>query len=193
MKKQYSLRKAMVPVLALGILSANTSCSSMSDGTTTQVQGTALGTLGGAAVGALAGLAIGGNTKSVITGLAVGAAAGAVAGFVWGNSVVKQKKAYATTEQYVQANNAQLSNRINQTRQYNQKLSKQVASLKAQNKKLSQQEKKNAQQGIAYINQDITTARDAMKDATGSERAELSSKINTLNEEKAMMARLAEL
>ena len=58
---------------------------------------------------------------------------------------------------------------------------------------LSPLRRKNAQQGIAYINQDITTARDAMKDATGSERAELSSKINTLNEEKTMMARLAEL
>lgn len=187
-----NIRKPLVPILALGVLFANTSCSSTSDGTTTQIQGTALGTLGGAAVGALAGLAIGGNTKSVVTGLAVGAAAGALSGFVWGNSVVKQKEAYASTEQYIQANNTQLDNRINQTRQYNQNLSKQVASLKAQNKKLSQREKANVQKGISLINQDLATARIAKQDASGSELAELNRKIDALNNEKDVLAKLAE-
>lgn len=185
--------KALVPVLALGVLCSNTSCSSLSDGATTQIQGTALGTLGGAAVGALAGLAIGRNTKSVITGLAVGAAAGVVAGFSWGSSVVKQKQAYATTEQYIQANYEQLASRIAQARQYNQMLSDQVASLDAQHKTLSQQEIATAQKGISLINQDLATARAARQDATESELEKLNRMIDELDAEKEVLVRFAKI
>lgn len=186
------IRKATVATLALGVLST-TSCSSMSDGTKTRAQGTAMGMLSGAALGALSGLIIGGNTKSVITGLAVGAAAGAIAGFAWGDSVVKQKEAYASMEQYVSDNNRQLSNRIAQTKQYNKKLQNQVAALKKEGKSLDQQQKANAQKGIALINQDLATAQDAKKEAHGDDLAELNSKINELNKEKAVLAELASL
>ena len=190
---KHHLTKLTAGVLAIGMLASTSSCSSTSDGTMTQIQGTTLGMLGGAAVGAVAGLAIGGNTKSVVTGLAVGAAAGAIAGFSWGNSIVKQKRAYASMEQYVSDNNKQLSNRIAQTKQYNQKLQKQINALNGDKSKLDQKARANAQKGLNLINQDIATAQDAKKEAKGSDLVELNNKINELNKEKAVLSELASL
>lgn len=190
---KHHLRTLAAGAVALGLLPATTSCSSTSDSTMTQIQGTTLGALGGAAVGAVAGLAIGGDTQSVVTGLAVGAAAGALAGFAWGTSVVKQKQAYASMEQYVSDNNRQLSNRITQTRQYNQKLQKQITSLKGDKSKLDQKSRANAQKGLTLINQDLATAQDAKKEASGADLIELNNKINELNKEKAVLTELASL
>lgn len=190
---KHHITKLTAGALALGMLCTTTSCSSTSDGATTQIQGTTLGMLGGAAVGAVAGLAIGGNTKSVITGLAVGAAAGAIIGFSWGNSIVKQKRAYASMEQYVSDNNKQLSNRIAQTKQYNQKLQKQINALNGDKSKLDQKARANAQKGLNLINQDIATAQDAKKEAQGADLVELNNKINELNKEKAVLSELASL
>lgn len=186
-------RKTLVATLSLGVLATTTSCSSMSDGTKTRTQGTVLGTLGGAGLGALAGLAAGGNTKSVITGLVVGAAAGAIAGFAWGDSVVKQKEAYASMEEYVKDNNTQLGNRISQTKEYNKKLSKQVAQLRKEGKTLSDEDKKEAKQGIDLINKDLATAKDAQKEASGAALDELNSKIAQMESEKKTLSELAAL
>lgn len=193
MNKKIYRYQATAAALVLGVFT--TSCSSMSDETQTRTQGTTAGVLIGAGLGALAGLAIGGNTESVLTGLSVGAAAGAAAGFVWGDSIVKQKRAYATTEQYVNANNQQLANRINQTKQYNQQLRNQVNSLNAQNKQLSAAKqaeakakiKANAREGITAIDQDIANAKAARADATGNELAKLDNNIAALQKEKASL------
>lgn len=186
-------RKTVAVTLSLGVITSVTSCSSMSDGAMTRTQGTVLGTLAGAGMGALSGLVTGGNTESVITGLVVGAAAGAVSGYVWGDSVVRQKQAYASMEEYVRANNTQLSNRISQTKKYNKKLSNQVAQLRKEGKALSAAEKKEARQGLALIDKDLAAAKDARNEANGAALTELNGKIAELSRQKSTLAELAAL
>ncbi len=193
MNKKTLFHNATAAIVMTSMMTGVTSCSSMSDKTKTRTQGTVMGTLGGAALGALAGLATGGDKKAVITGLVVGAAAGALTGFAWGESIVKQKEAYASTEEYVRDNNKQLDNRIAETKKYNQKLSQEVSKLRSEGKSLSAQERDNAKQGIALIQKDIDTAKQAKQDAQGADLAELNQKIANLDKEKSVLAELSGL
>ena len=188
-----TLRKTLVATLSLGMLAGTTSCSSMSDGSRTRAQGSTLGAVAGAALGAALGLAAGGNSKAVVAGLAAGAAVGALAGYAWGDSIVKQKEAYASMEEYVRDNNIQLSKRIEETKEYNMKLQQQVARLRVQGKRLSDSERAEAQRSIDLISQDLATARDAQKEADGAALKELNLKIEELERQQAMLAMLSGL
>ncbi len=109
------------------------SCANMSDQTRTRAEGAGLGAL----VGGLIGLAAG-DTKGAI----IGALAGAGVGFLIGNEIARRKAKYASEEDFLNAEIAQLARLNSSTYKYNCKLSrdiyalkKQVASLKARYKK----------------------------------------------------------
>lgn len=175
--------QATAAALAVGMFT--TSCGTMSDGTLTQIQTTLIATTGGVVTGVVTQAATGGDK---LTGALIGAAIGALAGVVWGASIVKEKKAYATAEEYVNANNQQLKRRIEETRAYNEQLKEQVTQLKNENKRLSKEDKANLKatvnKGLEEINKDIDKAKSARSDAKGEDLAKLNANIATLQEEK---------
>lgn len=183
MNTQHIFRTTTVAALALGILTPSCIQIPMSENTKTVAKGTMLGATGGAAVGALAGMAIGGDEASTKKGAAIGTIVGALVGYVWSKSSVKKKQAYATNQQYVQANNSQLVNRINQLKQYNSMLSQQ----QSQGTKLNAQQLTQIKNGLSLINNDLSTAQEASKLATGTQLAELTQNIAGLNQQKSIL------
>lgn len=190
MKHSATLCQTTAALLALSMLT--TSCSSSEGGSSfSQVQ-TAVASGVGAALGAAAGAVIaksrGSNAKdtqqAILAGMAIGTAAAAIINFAWQKTIVKPRQEYATTAQYVSANNAQLTARIGQAREFNKNL---------QNKKLTPAEKNSVSSGIAVIKQDLTTAESARKEASGDALAELNQKIAELKQEKSIMEKLAKL
>lgn len=183
------LQKTTLVVLAAGMVSSSmTSCSSMSDSAKTKTQGTAFGALAGSLVGAGIGLAAGGDTKAVLIGAAAGALLGGVSGYAWGASIVKEKEAYASMEEYVADNKKQLDNRLTDVQKANSDLSNQITKLKKDKSAIAKAnvEKQNAQlkENLALIDADITTAKDAATEASGAELAELNARIDKLSKEK---------
>lgn len=164
-----------------------TSCTS-DDGLNTQLQGSTLGAIGGAVVGGAIGLAAGGDSKSVIAGAIAGGIAGGIAGLVWANSVVKEKAAYASMEDYINDNIRQLDARTAEAKKNNATLAKTISDLRAKKTKLSasdyQSQAKKINSGLALIDTDISIAKDAVNEASGAERAKLLSQISTLEAEK---------
>ena len=121
---------AKVLVVVLLVFALLPGCATMSDQNRTKAEGTGVG----AVVGGLLGFAIGGGR-----GAAIGAAAGAGLGFLVGNEIAKRKQAYASTEDFL---NAEIANtqEFNKTAiAYNAKLSKDVTALEKQSKTLRAQ------------------------------------------------------
>ncbi|UTF51348.1 glycine zipper domain-containing protein [Desulfomicrobium sp. ZS1] len=119
-----------VLVVVLLVFAMLPGCATMTDKNRTQAEGTGVG----AVLGGLLGYAVGGGK-----GAAIGAAAGAGLGFLVGNEIAKRKQAYATTEEFL---DAEISNtqEYNKTAiAYNAKLSKDVATLEKQSKTLRAQ------------------------------------------------------
>jgi hypothetical protein len=102
-------------------------CAGMSDEGRTKAEGTALG----AVAGGLLGLVIGGEE-----GAAIGAVAGAGLGFLAGNEVAKRKKAYANTEDFLDAEIAGTQEFNKTAIAYNTKMSKEIASLEQESTSL---------------------------------------------------------
>lgn len=198
-KAKLGFKKATLVVMAAGMVNSSlTSCSSMSDSTKTRAQGTTFGAIAGGLLGASIGLVAGGNTKSVLIGAAAGAMLGGIGGYAWGDSIVKEKAAYASMEEYITDNKKQLDSRITDVQQANSDLSDQIAKLKADKTAISKEKiaKQNAQlsENMALIDADITTAQDAAKEASGTELAELNEKINALSQEKkSLQSNMSEL
>lgn len=162
------------------------SCSNMSRG---EIMA---GTAGlGALLGGVAGNLIGDNTVGTLIGAGAGALVGTLVGYVWSESIVKERSAYATSAAYVQANNQQLSSRLSEARKENRKTSSQVASIKNGSTTISKadRDKKSAvmTQNINLMEKDIQTARKAAVEASGSELQQLRSQINALSSEKQKM------
>lgn len=102
-------------------------CATMSDQNRTRAEGAGVGALVGAGVGAL----IGGGR-----GAAIGAVAGAGVGFLVGNEVAKRKQNYASTEEFLDAEIASTQEYNRTAREYNQKLSTDIAALEKESKTL---------------------------------------------------------
>lgn len=193
------LKKATLVVMAAGMVNTSlTSCSSMSDSTKTRAQGTSFGALAGGLLGAGIGLAAGGDTKSVLIGAAAGALLGGIGGYAWGDSIVKEKESYASMEEYINDNQKQLDNRITDVQKANSDLTKQITQLKKDKTAVSKANiaKQNAKltENLALIDSDITTAKDAAKEASGAELAELNQKIDALSKEKkSLQSNISEL
>lgn len=142
-------------------------------------------------LGGVAGNLIGNNTTSTLIGAGTGILAGLIIGYVWSESTVEDRSAYATSAAYVQANNLQLDNRIREARKTNKETASNVSSIKKDKKKISKKErdKQNAvmTQNINLMEKDIQTAKEAAKEASGAELQQLRSQINTLSAEKKQM------
>ena len=119
-----------VLVVALLVFAMLPGCATMTDQTRTKAEGAGVG----AVLGGLIGYAVGGGK-----GAAIGAAVGAGAGFLVGNEIAKRKQAYASNEDFL---DAEISNtqEYNKTAiAYNAQLSKDVATLEKQSKTLRAQ------------------------------------------------------
>lgn len=172
---------------ALLIAGIMCSCSNMSDGTLTRTQGTGIGLLGGGGIGAGIGGLIGGK-KGVAIGAGIGGAIGGVLGYLWGDSVAKKKEECANTEEFIRANSKHLDNRIAQLSKKNDTLASEINTMKQRKQRLTANEakqvKKELDADISLINADLIIARDAAREAKGSERVALNQKINTLVRER---------
>ena len=163
----------------------------MSDTTTTYAQATGIGAAGGAGMGALAGQAIGGDTKSTVTGAAIGGVIGAIAGWFWGDSVVQQKKEYASVEEQIRHSNQVMDKLITQTKARNAELAQVIADLKKENKNIASSDVKTKSQKmtrevdkrISILNEEVTLARKAAHNASGNQKIALRGKISTLSHE----------
>lgn len=114
-------------ILLLFICALIPGCAGMSDQGRTKAEGTAIG----AVAGGLLGLVIGGEK-----GAAIGAAAGAGLGFLAGNEVAKRKKAYANTEDFLDAEIASTQEFNHTAIAYNNKLSTEISSLQQESTSL---------------------------------------------------------
>jgi uncharacterized protein YcfJ len=102
------------------VLALLTGCAGTSDQTRTKAEGAGVGAL----VGGLLGYAIGDGRGAVI-----GAALGAGAGYLVGNEVAKRKKAYATTEEFLDAEIASTQEYNETAVAYNNRLMKDIKAL----------------------------------------------------------------
>lgn len=109
-----------VLVVALLVCALLPGCATMSDQTRTKAEGAGVG----AVLGGLLGYAVGGEK-----GAAIGAAVGAGAGFLVGNEIAKRKQAYASTEDFLDAEIANTQEYNKTAIAYNAQLSKDVAQL----------------------------------------------------------------
>ncbi len=145
----------------------------------------------GAILGGVAGNLIGNDTVGTLIGVGAGALTGLIVGYVWSESIVEDRSAYATSAAYVQANNQQLDNRIREARKANEETSNNISSIKKDDKKISKKNRDNQNavmtQNINLMEKDIQTAKKAAKEASGSELQQLRSQINTLSAEKKQM------
>ncbi|MCA1794334.1 MAG: glycine zipper 2TM domain-containing protein [Desulfobacteraceae bacterium] len=117
--------KAIVFVLLICLLIPG--CAGMSDQNRTKTEGTAVGAVAGGLLGMLIGKE---------QGAAIGALAGAGVGYLVGNEVAKRKQAYASNEEFLDAEIAG-TREFNVTAvAYNQKVSREIAALEKESRSL---------------------------------------------------------
>lgn len=102
-------------------------CAGMSDQNRTKAEGTTVGVV----AGGLLGLVIGGEK-----GAAIGALAGAGVGFLVGNEIAKRKQAYASNEDFLNAEIASTQEFNNTTLAYNAKMARDIVALQKESKNL---------------------------------------------------------
>ncbi|HIX19177.1 MAG TPA: hypothetical protein H9862_01075 [Candidatus Akkermansia intestinigallinarum] len=106
-------------------------------------------------------------------------------------TIVKDRDAYDNPRDYVRDNNTQLSNRIGEVRSQKKAVRNYIADAKSgkatPTKSEVRKQSARMKENIAIVDQDIKTARSAVKEATPSEKRELEKKINVLSAEKAQM------
>lgn len=124
-------------------------CATMSDQNRTRAEGAGVGAI----AGGLLGLAIGGGR-----GAAIGAVIGGGVGFVVGNEIAKRKQAYASTEDFLDAEIASTQEYNKTATAYNQKLYQDIAALDAESKSLRSKYDKGK-----IKKQTLTAKRDALQ------------------------------
>ena len=144
------------------------SCGAMNDRDKTVAQGKTIGTTGGALAGG--GIAFGiakmfglrdrEAAAFATVGALVGAAVGYQKGKAWGESIVRQKDAYASTEDYLVANIDQANRRTSMLNSENKRLVSQISSLRSQRAQLakaqSSAQRRSFNNSIASATQEIT-------------------------------------
>lgn len=194
----------MIATLSLGI-SLLGSCAftknySGSEDDRTRAQAKTVGTGAGAAIGGGTAFGIaklfGANNKTA--GLIAGAGA-LIGGYVgyhmgskWGDSIVRERAAYRSQEEYLQANIKQSQKRIKDLNKENRHLSKSIASLKTEKQKLKsshdamaiKNHNESIKQGLkdidykmALLDKDIRTAKQAVASSPNTQE------VNDLKEE----------
>ena len=120
------MKKTRTILLLLLICALIPGCAGMSDQSQTKAEATGIG----AVAGGLLGLVIGGDAG----GAAIGALAGAGIGFLVGNEVAKRKKAYASNEDFLDAEIAGTKEFNATTLAYNKKMAKDIKALERNQK-----------------------------------------------------------
>jgi hypothetical protein len=144
-------------LLASGLV---TGCANIQDD---QQRTQAEGAAAGAVIGALIGYAI-----DKEQGAAIGALVGGGAGFVVGNEIAKRKKAYANTEDFLNAQIARVAEFNRTTLAYNNKLRREIASLDRESRRLQAQYKSGTVQKQA-----LASKRNALQEKiAGSKKLE---------------------
>ena len=146
-------------------------------------------------VGTGAGAAIGGGTAFGIAklfGALIGGYVGYHMGSKWGDSIVRERAAYRSQEEYLQANIKQSQKRIKDLNKENRHLSKSIASLKTEKQKLKsshdamaiKNHNESIKQGLkdidykmALLDKDIRTAKQAVASSPNTQE------VNDLKEE----------
>ena len=122
------MKTARLSLIATLVASLSFGCANMDDPSRTQAEGAGIGAL----LGAVVGYAVSGDGK----GAAIGAAVGGGLGLLVGNEVAKRKQAYASTEEFLDAEIAR-TDEFNATAvAYNKKLNTEVAALEKETKTL---------------------------------------------------------
>lgn len=103
---------------------------------------------------------------------------------VWKESEVQERAAYATSAQYVAANQRQLNTRLAQAREANRELSQKKGKVSAKDKKKA---KDAIKKNVKLIDKDLERARQAQKEAKGEELDALRQQINALSNEKRQL------
>lgn len=194
MKEKFGMRAKFTLTLAvlIGMNPCVSSCSNMSDSLTKVVStvGTAVGA--GAAGYGVTKLAGGSDSTAWVVG-GIAAVAGAFTGYQWGNSIVKRRSEYRTSQEYISDNQKQMKQRINQARRRNSEISGRVASAKRSSGKITRSEKQqtNAEltRNMSLIDQDISNARRARAEASGRDKEQLDRQIQELSAEKRALKR----
>lgn len=174
--------------LGLGLAVCLSSCS---DANLTLLEGTAIGTAGGGGVGYGVAKLFGASDKDAAYAALGGAALGGFFGYQWGESVVKQKNEYSTTEACLKANIKQVNSRISDAEKANNALQKELASLKSKKSQLTQtaynKTKERVDQQKNLINKDIDMATQALKGESGSKADELRSRVAELKQQRTAL------
>lgn len=204
MNTMTGLKRAVLLGTAIGIMGSTlslSSCANMNDQDKTVAQGTAIGTAGGAAVGGGLGYGLakifGLSDRQAAAFAALGAVAGGAIGYqqgkAWGESVVKQKQEYASTEDYLNDNINQLNNRMVELNAENDRLKSQISTLKSQRAQLAksqdQAQKQAFNESIASATQEITAKENLIRQDINTGLAAL----KTGKQEKASPTEIAKL
>lgn len=137
-------RFASLLVWVLAATLAVSGCANIQDD---QQRTQAEGTAAGAVLGALVGYAI-----DKERGAAIGALVGAGAGYAIGSEIAKRKKAYATTEDFLNAQIARTAEFNRTARDYNNRLRSEIASLDRESRRLQNQYKAGTVQRQVLVN-----------------------------------------
>lgn len=121
------MKSAKTTVIAVLVGSLSFGCANMDDTSRTQAEGAGMGVL----LGALIGAAVGDEKGALI-----GAAVGGGLGYMVGNEVAKRKQAYATTEEFLDAEIARTEEFNATAVAYNNRLNTEIASLERESRNL---------------------------------------------------------
>jgi uncharacterized protein YcfJ len=152
-------------------------CASMSDQDRTKAEGAGVG----AVLGGLLGYAVGDER-----GLAIGVAAGAGLGYLLGNEISKRKQAYASSEEFLDAEIASTHEFNRTTMAYNKKLSEDIDTLEKESKSLRGKYDKGAvdKKALAAKSADLQKRVDGIKKLEKSLAKELEVQTAILADEK---------
>jgi len=148
-----------IKILLLVMVLALSGCAGMSDSNRTKAEGAGVGAAGGAGIGALLGQVIGGDTGATLIGAAIGGAVGGLAGFAYGDHVAKEKKKYASQEDWLDACIVSVEKMNAETEEYNRNLATELKTLKKEVASLNSgyEKKKVEKSALAQKKKDIDT------------------------------------
>ena len=163
------MKTTRLTLVAALVASLSFGCANMDDPSRTKAEGAGIGAL----LGAVVGYAVSGDGK----GAAIGAAVGGGLGLLVGNEVAKRKQAYASTEEFLDAEIAR-TDEFNATAvAYNKKLNTEVAALEKETKTL------RARYDSGKVKKDTLVAR----------RADLQKRIDDSNKLEGTLAKELEV
>ncbi len=194
----YFTRAVSTTALAAVLCTATPSCSNMTDDELTRAQASTIGAIGGTAVGAGLGVALSSGSDdptvkalAIVGGALVGGTIGLFAGKAWGDSIVKAKSEYRTTEAYALANLEQVEKRVSDATRTNNTLRKEIAAAERSGKIAGSRLsiiRQNVRKRQNLIDADLNTAKDSLSGASAETSAKLRQEIAQLEQQRQEIA-----